>query len=251
MKLQIVSDLHLEFEFPELETDKDTILIIAGDLAEIKNIEHIRNFYDYYSSQYRYIIEVLGNHSYYNNNIICGEKYKNEFLINYPNCYLLDNDKITIDNIDILGTILWSDFDNKNYLSMFYAYRYMMDYQLIRIVDEKNIARLLHPDDTYKLCINNKQWLEDNLTSNESIVITHHAPSYQSIHDYYKGDNLNGAYTSNLENFIYNNPQVKLWMHGHMHNSFDYNINQTRVICNPKGYGSENKEFKNNLIITI
>ena len=32
-----------------------------------------------------------------------------------------------------------------------------------------------------------------------------------------------------------NNPR-KLWVHGHTHSSFDYNIHGTRVVCNPRGY---------------
>ena len=252
MKIQVVSDLHLEFGFPELETDKDTILIIAGDLAEIKNINHIKDFYDYYSLKYRYIIEVPGNHSYYNNNIDCVIKYKTEFLSHYNNCILLDNEKIVIDNINIYGTILWSDFNKCNYLSMFYAQKQMIDYRLIKITDiNKKLVRYLEPEDTYKLCISNKQWLFDNMINEDSIVITHHAPSLQSISENYKLDDLNGAYASDMEIIMYMFSKIKLWVHGHMHESFDYTVNETRVICNPRGYFNENKLFDNNLVINL
>ena len=29
-----------------------------------------------------------------------------------------------------------------------------------------------------------------------------------------------------------------VWIHGHVHSSFDYNIGKTRIICNPRGYES-------------
>ena len=30
--------------------------------------------------------------------------------------------------------------------------------------------------------------------------------------------------------------KVRLWVHGHMHDSFDYAVNGTRIVCNPRGY---------------
>jgi len=47
---------------------------------------------------------------------------------------------------------------------------------------------------------------------------------------------MNGAYHSDLSNIMLDNPQIKLWTHGHTHNCFDYVIGETRVVCNPRGY---------------
>jgi hypothetical protein len=69
------------------------------------------------------------------------------------------------------------------------------------------------------------------------VVCTHHTPSFQSCAEYYKGDEvMNGAYHSNLEEFILDRPNIKLWTHGHTHDDFDYMIGETRVVCNPRGY---------------
>jgi Icc-related predicted phosphoesterase len=69
------------------------------------------------------------------------------------------------------------------------------------------------------------------------IVVGHHAPSSQSVAEWYKGDTLmNGAFRSDLEEFIMDRPQIQLWVHGHMHNASDYMIDATRVVCNPRGY---------------
>jgi Icc-related predicted phosphoesterase len=69
------------------------------------------------------------------------------------------------------------------------------------------------------------------------VVVTHHAPSKASIKPQYAGDHLmNGAYSSDLSEFILANPQIKLWTHGHTHDVFDYMIGSTRVVCNPRGY---------------
>jgi hypothetical protein len=69
------------------------------------------------------------------------------------------------------------------------------------------------------------------------IVVGHHAPSSISVADWYKGDTvMNGAFRSELDEFIMDRPQIKLWVHGHMHNASDYMIDETRVVCNPRGY---------------
>ena len=69
------------------------------------------------------------------------------------------------------------------------------------------------------------------------VVCTHHTPTPMSIHEKYKHDELmNGAYTSNLSEFILDHPKIKLWTHGHTHEDFDYMVGTTRVVCNPRGY---------------
>jgi len=69
------------------------------------------------------------------------------------------------------------------------------------------------------------------------VIVGHHAPSKQSIKPRYRSDNLiNGAYSSDLSEFILDHPQIKLWTHGHTHDIFDYKIGETRVLCNPRGY---------------
>ena len=75
------------------------------------------------------------------------------------------------------------------------------------------------------------------------VVVGHHAPTKASTHPRYKEDVLmNGAYSSELAEYILDHPQIKLWTHGHTHEDFDYMIGETRVFCNPRGYiGYESK----------
>jgi hypothetical protein len=47
---------------------------------------------------------------------------------------------------------------------------------------------------------------------------------------------MNGAFHSDLSDFILDRPHIKLWTHGHMHNTSDYLVGNTRVVCNPRGY---------------
>jgi len=69
------------------------------------------------------------------------------------------------------------------------------------------------------------------------VVVGHHAPSKLSTHPRYKNEEImNGGYSSDLSAFILNNPQIKLWTHGHTHEDFDYMLGSTRIVCNPRGY---------------
>ena len=68
------------------------------------------------------------------------------------------------------------------------------------------------------------------------IVVGHHCPSELSVAPQYKGDLLNGAFRSKLDDFIEQRPQIKFWFHGHTHHNFNYWIGETRVVCNPRGY---------------
>jgi hypothetical protein len=68
------------------------------------------------------------------------------------------------------------------------------------------------------------------------IVVGHHCPSELSVAPMYIGNLLNAAFRSKLDDFISVRPQIKLWIHGHTHFNFDYEIGSTRVVCNPRGY---------------
>lgn len=82
------------------------------------------------------------------------------------------------------------------------------------------------------------------------VVVGHHTPSKLSTHPRYKHDTvMNGAYSTDLIEFILDRPCIKLWTHGHTHDVFDYMIGSTRVVCNPRGYAgyehrAENFELK-------
>jgi Icc-related predicted phosphoesterase len=79
----------------------------------------------------------------------------------------------------------------------------------------------------------------DHVTCNPGsyIVVVHHAPSSLSIAERFKADTLmNGAFRSELDDFIESRPQIRLVCHGHMHNNSNYWIGSTRVVCNPRGY---------------
>ena len=84
------------------------------------------------------------------------------------------------------------------------------------------------------------------------MVLGHHAPSHKSIHPKYQNqDVMNHAFVNRLDEYIIDHPQIKLWVHGHVHDCWDYMIGDTRIVCNPRGYPGETNGFNPNLIVEI
>lgn len=79
------------------------------------------------------------------------------------------------------------------------------------------------------------------------VIITHHAPSFKSIHKRYATSLLTCAFVTDLERLM--QPPVALWVHGHTHTASDYNVPcdparaeegpSVRVVNNPLGYAEE------------
>jgi hypothetical protein len=127
----------------------------------------------------------------------------------------------------------------------------MNDYKCIKIILD-DVEQLLTPEIVYMMYLENKRWLYKELQIPVStVIVTHHAPSLNLVVDPYKTDGLAGAYASNLEDMIFDNPHIKLWAFGHMHSPTDMVIGHTRVLSNPKGYGNQNVYFDPNKIVEI
>jgi predicted phosphodiesterase len=237
MKLHILSDLHIEFgNFDIPETNAD-VVILAGDIhVGTKGIEWATE-----AIKGKNVVYIIGNHEYYRSALPkVTEKIKS--ISEETNIHVLENDSITIGNVKFLGCTLWSDFHLLNNLdvSAAIAAEKMNDYALIRHSPK---FRQLKPYDTAILHRNSRVWLEKQVNSNtdagtKTVVITHHAPSIHSVPERYKKDYLAAAFASNMEDFI-SDSQIDLWVHGHIHDPSDYKIDNTRVVCNPRGYVGE------------
>ena len=99
----------------------------------------------------------------------------------------------------------------------------------------------------------NVRWMYKRFPDKKIVVVTHHAPSTKSVSDIYLTDKTTPAFANNLEQFILDYPNIKLWCHGHIHSASDYRIGNCRIICNPRGYVKlgEHSGFIDNLIIEL
>jgi Icc-related predicted phosphoesterase len=200
------------------------------------------------------VIYVPGNHEFYHNtfpDLIDELRRKSRGT----NVHLLENDSVAIDGFRFFGSTLWSDMNlfGDPEASMTAAASGMNDYHVIR---SSTTSRALDPQETVQWHQQSAKKLADFLADRKdfekSIVITHCTPSEQSIPKRFQGHPLTPAFASNMEDFIRKH-QPRLWIHGHTHDSFDYTIGKTRIICNPRGYDSHalNPDFDPNLIIAV
>jgi len=232
MIIAIGSDLHLEHSYFELENKGADILILAGDIFTLlDSYERMIRYFDFFADacdNFKYVVYIAGNHEHYHMRFNQCNDYIHKLEAKYPNFIYLRDSKWEYEGITFLGNTMWSNQLNANYQSMqrsknFSDFYCIKNFTAIDAIEEFNETT---------------RFLAEN-TTNNSIVVTHHAPSERSVHARYKGNPDNGSYYSDLDSLILAT-QPKLWIHGHMHDSSDYKIGGTRIICNPRGYPREN-----------
>jgi predicted phosphohydrolase len=247
MKLHILNDLHIEFEgFEPPATDAD-VVVLAGDIGV--GMDGLRwaeaRFPD------KPVIYVPGNHEFYHHDIALIDELKAEAP---DNVHVLNDDPVVIDGVRFLGSILWTDFalfgEADKFFAMQQARQGMTDFSIIQ-----NHGQRFTPEDAIRLHTASRDWLAAMLAEpfdGKTVVVTHHAPSSQSVPPRYARDLLTPAFAGNLENLM-GGDRVALWIHGHMHKSFDYEIYGTRVVCNPRGYAPKalNEGFDRKYMIEI
>jgi Icc-related predicted phosphoesterase len=134
------------------------------------------------------------------------------------------------------------------------AEKTMNDYKRIRLANQG--YRKLRAGDTALLHAKHRSWLTKKLAEpfdGKTIVVTHMAPSMMSVPPQYAHDPVSAAYASRLDGLA---EQADLWIHGHMHDSFDYRIGKCRVVCNPRGYitrlgKAENQRFDPSFVVDL
>jgi Icc-related predicted phosphoesterase len=254
MKLLVLSDLHLNhnpyFRFQDEYSDFD-VAVFAGDIAETP-LRSVLAIADLPQFAGKHKVFQAGNHEYYGKHF----QSENDLVLKhtiYPNThehYLLRR-SVILDDVKFIGAPLWTDYaiTGNQFLSMQLAKRFMNDHQLIeygegRMTPANHLAE--HNTDLAFIASELRRPFHG-----KKVVVTHHAPHPLSIHARFANDPVNASFASNLDAFIMEH-QPDLWIHGHVHNSFDYMVGNTRVVCNPLGYGNENgSAFDHNLVLDI
>ena len=248
MKLQILSDLHCEFAPYKFKRTGADIVILAGDihLGQSGFKWALENITD------QKVIYVLGNHEFYREatpQLI----HKLKQLSKGTNIYVLENEAVSIKGIRFLGCTLWTDFQLLGDIDVAIAAARlnMTDFQQIRMSPQ---YRKIKPSNTVAWHKKTRRWIEQEIESckdDKIVIVSHHAPSIRSIPEKYRSDPLTAASASNMDGFI-KWTDAELWIHGHIHKSFDYVIGKTRVVCNPLGPIDEpNEQFNPKLTLEI
>ena len=262
-KLQIASDLHLEhlkrkwpgerLIAPNPQAD---VLVLAGDIAN--GIEAFKLF----ESVSIPVIYVAGNHEFY-------EQSEPDMRVKMrergaeTGIHFLDNASVVVNGVRFLGTTLWTDYKlSPNYpqsQAMEAAQRQLNDHTLIRCGGSRFSTQ--HALDRH---LQARSWLESELHKpfdGKTVVVSHHGPHPLSVHPRFRSDSLSAAFVSNLSHLM---PYADLWIQGHVHDSFNYQVGRCRVVANPAGYvlnraeavnsrefQFENRSFDKNLLVSL
>lgn len=230
MKINLVSDLHLEFEahpFEHTNHNNADYLFLAGDICGYEHFYLLDQFLKSVSGQYKQIFYVTGNHEYYGcRDMSHVDLSIREMLPN--NVVFLNTETVKLEKYTIIGGTLWTDLSNP--IHSYNAKQSMNDYRCIGGMSPA-LSTFLH---------NEMVSLIDATNVDNIIVLGHHLPSFQSVAPQYAGSDLNHAFATDLE-YLMERKNIPLWIHGHTHTSYDYSIGNTRVVCNPKGYRKENQ----------
>jgi predicted phosphodiesterase len=267
MRFLIYSDLHLETgDFSDIPPENiyDAV-ILAGDIhdkgSKSDKYPHLEWIKRHFTSKGKPVYYIFGNHEYYGGSIPVVLNKVKELASKDGLIHVLEKETHLIntgvegEEIVIAGTTLWTDFNlfGNSVMAKFLALGGMMDYQYIR--RGKAYGKLL-PEHISEEHGRSRFFLGEVLHNakpkQKVIIVTHHAPSSKSVPEFFKSDPLTPCYASNLDHF-FESQNLKLWVHGHTHNSFDYYQGEARIVCNPRGYygGGENRQFTRSKIIEI
>jgi DNA repair exonuclease SbcCD nuclease subunit len=274
MKIAVCSDLHLTFQELKLKNDGAQVLILSGDICEVadlthphsKNYKRFNQFFEDVSKEFPQVLYVCGNHEHYGYDFKYTVKDLKEALLQYSNIHVLEKETFVLNDVTFIGATLWTSMNGNDPLTLSHIKSCMNDFRTIKNsnsmvtfkvpifeTDEegnsdakivryefKEKPSMFTPEDTvleHNKTIDFIKAVVDSRPNEKFVFLGHHQPSKKSTHPRYADDVIvNGAYSSNLDEFIMTKPQIKLWTAGHTHHNFDYMIGGTRIFTNPRGY---------------
>lgn len=241
MRIQYVSDLHLEF--PEnryflgnhpIQPAGD-LLLMGGDILQFKSLAAHNYFFDELAKKFKLTYWIPGNHEYYGANLtnksgsFCEPIRDNIFLVN--------DHAVTIEGVRFIFSTLWTKITP--------AYRRdiergMNDFRLIRFGNYPLDAVIYNTLHEYSL-----EFIRQELQNNPGpkVVMTHHVPTLQYYPPEYLGSVLNQGFAVSLDRLIENNgPDV--WLYGHHHRNIpEFQIGNTKMLTNQLGYVAANEHL--------
>jgi predicted phosphodiesterase len=257
-------------------TEAADVLVLSGDIMvaeEFRTPGHWRaqrqlTFMENCSERFPNVVYVMGNHEHYNGNFTDTHQLLIDAFKHLPNVHVLDKQTVDILGVTFIGGTLWTDMNGGQPETIYHIRSMMNDFKVIthgtKMVNYKTEQFPLNEDGTVNYrgtptakfnkrpasfspedAIEEHQamitFINTTLTGlpadAQVVVCGHHSPSKRSTHPRYQHDTLmNGGYSSDLDQYIEKNPRIVLWTHGHTHEPFDYQVGQTRILCNPRGY---------------
>jgi predicted phosphodiesterase len=269
VKIQIMSDVHLEFGALNAHKveDADT-LFLAGDIIVAAYLRKDRTdkdarkqkavydqFFNEFAAQFNQVFMVPGNHEYYGSNVDEAMQDMLEYF-QYKNVVLMDNEVFPLtDTHALFAGTFWTDFKNDDYFVKYKGQQGMTDYHVI--YNRRGLK--LTPNEVLQWNKEARQALRNALDTTERklVVMTHHGLMFPPALE--RGPSMDGTdfdflyYNTGLEEWILNEGKVAAVIHGHTHDTYNYNYNGVQVIVNPRGYHKYrvNEEFVDGFVLEI
>lgn len=238
MKIQIISDVHLEMlierNYPDLPVAGD-ILVLAGDIGYFSDVTHIKWIRDQ-AKKFDLCIYIAGNHEFYGGDVKDMD-YKEGYDEVVPSLYWGHRSLIDYNGLRIAATPGWSYISD---YSEWFVKRSINDFHIIKgnTVEAHN-AR-------YKA---DMEFLKE---AKADVVITHFAPA-SFLSKTYKWNEISCFWYSNAYVALDYNP--KLWIYGHTHDNFELSDGNTTFVTNALGYraieGLSQKEYLKRISYTV
>ena len=240
MKIQIASDIHLEFGTRTLPAkrafvpvpDRD-VLVLAGDIGRQKMA---RAFVER-ELAISPVVYVPGNHEYYSAR--SREEIDADWraiAAEHPGLHYLVAEDAEIDGVRFWGAPWYSDLwgastpdaldlvrDGVNDFSSQWSSG--SAWTVSRHIEQHGVQSDLLVAQAGKV----------------DVVITHWPPTKEAMHPSRDGDSLNPYYFNDRKDLV-RASGAKLWISGHTHEPFDCRVGGTRVVGNPSGYPDESPD---------
>tara|TARA_R110002012_G_scaffold10705_4_gene48514 strand:- start:2200 stop:2973 length:774 start_codon:yes stop_codon:yes gene_type:complete len=228
MKIRVMSDLHLEFDKPHHPFDpgEGDVLVLAGDICVAADYnEDYHEFFERCVAGYNRVYYVLGNHEHYNGDF---DETLNILMEKLPKgIQVMNNRSEFMGGVHFVGATMWTNMNNLNVDTIETARSCMSDYHVVKnFTPERSIEEHMFSREWFERCL--------PMLRGPVFVMTHHAPSTKSVKGRYKGSE--GMYSTDMEYFIKTHPNITHWVHGHVHETSDYMVEQCRIVANPRGY---------------
>ena len=253
MKIALLSDLHLSVH-PLAFTPPDVdVVVLAGDL------QRPAQAMAWAAQMGRPTVFVAGNHEFYGSDLVTTMAQLREHARG-TEVRVLERNEWRHGGVRFLGCTLWSDYrlfdtPEQREEGLRKAQEFVRDFSRIGVAP--GFEDRFTPAVSQMLFDQSVTWLEERFAepfAGRTVVVTHFAPARGSIASQFAGSPLNACFVSDLQERILR-WQPALWLHGHVHDSFDYQVGNTRVVANPRGYAPqgvvENKVFAPQLILEV
>ena len=241
MRIQIVSDIHFEFHRDQgrsvvesLRRAEPDVLVVAGDLSSYRALHEALSKL---AGAFSEVVFVAGNHEYYGGSPGRVRDLRDRVQDDFSNIHWLDKSSCAIKGQRFVGATLWfprtDDAErNRHLLSDFSQIQGFVPW----VYEESDLA---------------VSYLQKRVLSGD-FVVTHHLPSWKSVHPQYAGSPLNAFFVCDVEDVLAEK-KTAFWIHGHTHHSVDYRVGDTRVLCNPLGYAKTdvNPKFNDALVVEV